>query len=388
MRILIIIPSINHITGGPSKSGLDLAASLAALGHEVEMYTTNWPDCSGPLHVRREERGVSIHLFRASQIPGLRHVPYSRELLATVRSEYRRFGLFVCNSLWNPLISHATAFLRLRGVPYAISPHGMMDPLVFERNSFRKYCWSLLCEKRNVEQAQLLIFNSATEEKKARRRGWNLRRTIVIPHSVDITAGERLPPRGQLEFKYPQLKDKHLIAFVGRINWVKNLEHLIRSVAHLRSKKMNVALLCAGPDSDGHRAELEILAEELAIQDEVIFTGMLESEELSAVYARADVAALVSQKENFGLAAADALASGVPVVLSDGVDMGEHWPCPPVWRVKQDVGSIAIGLEDALLYSESQGVPARAALQLASQEWSISHCAELVASFESILAMI
>jgi len=386
MRILIIVPSINHVTGGPSRSSVALAKRLTIAGNETEIFSTNWPDCSKPSHNLLEDGGVRIHLFRASQAPGLKHLPYSGELISALRDRYTQFDIFICESLWNPLISHATAFLRQRAVPYAISTHGMLDPIVFGRNRIRKFFWSKLCEKRNVEQAQLLIFNSPREESKAKRSGWRLRQTIVVPHSVDLIAGRRLPPRLRLEETYPQLKDKRVIAFVGRINWVKNLDLLIKSTAQLAARKKDVILVCAGPDSDGHRVELEELAQSIGIRENVIFTGMLEGEDLLAVYARADVVALVSRKENFGLAAAEALAAGVPVVLSDGVDMGEDWQPPPVWRVSQDVGSITNGVEAALAYSQAEGVPARAALELASREWSASRCDTLVATFESILA--
>jgi Uncharacterised nucleotidyltransferase len=86
------------------------------------------------------------------------------------------------------------------------------------------------------------------------------------------------------------------------------------------------------------------------------------------------------------LAAAEALSAGVPVVLSDGVDMGQHWTAPPVWRVAQNAGAIARGLVAALAYAKETGVPCASARQLADSEWGTSATWRLSEAYESMLA--
>jgi glycosyltransferase involved in cell wall biosynthesis len=386
MRILIVLPSINPLTGGPAKSNLLQAKELALSGHHVELFSTSWPDLGTPNRGKIEQDGFVIRLFRATSLPGLGHVPYSPTLLTALTKEVQNFDIVHFGSLWNPLISRAMAILRQSNVPYVITPHGMMDPIVFSRNRFLKACWAWMFERQNVEEADLVVFTSEGEESKARTQGWRLRRTIILPNVVDLTAGLNLPPRHQIESKYPQLSGHHVVIFVGRIDWVKNLDKLIAAIALLREKGKDVLLLCVGPDNDGYQAGLERLADELGIRDSVIFTGLLEGEDLQAVFARADVLALVSQKENFGRSAADALAAGVPIVLSGGVDQGENWPKPPVWRVEQSKYSIACGLDDALAYSSSSGLPASEARDLARREWGNSRCGELIASYETVIS--
>jgi glycosyltransferase involved in cell wall biosynthesis len=217
-------------------------------------------------------------------------------------------------------------------------------------------------------------------------KGWQLRRSVVIPHSIDLSAGHEMPSRNHLEQEYPTLVGKQVVAFIGRINWVKNLDCLIAAVGLIHKEGFNIALVCAGPDSEGYQKQLERIAADLGISSSVLFTGMLHGEQLQSVFARADVVSLVSRKENFGLSAAEALAAGVPIVLSDGVDMGEDWPTPPVWRVKQDERSIADGLLAALEYARSAGTPTKAARDLAQREWGTSHSDLLIGSFESVLA--
>ncbi len=387
MRILHVLPSINIVTGGPSVSVPLQLKALAKLGHHVEMFTTDWPEFdTGAAERVLENEGVVVRVFPATRIWPLNHVPYSRSLIAAFRGARGRFDIYQASSLWNPLITHTLALCRRYRLPYVITCHGMLDPVVFARHRVPKWFWGQLWERRNVEEADLILFSSEQELLKAQTQSWRLRRIVVMPIPVDTSAGLNLPPRVRLEREYPQLAGKQVIAFVGRINWVKNLDLLVAALALVRREVRDVVLLCVGPDSDGHREVLERQARELGVAEQVVFTGLLDREALKAAYARADVVALVSRKENFGLAAAEALSAGVPVVLSDGVDMGKHWGAPPVWRVEQNVEFIAQSLTAALAYARETGAPCPAAQQLAEREWGRSPILQLAEAYETILA--
>jgi len=386
MRILHVLPSLNSITGGPATSIPLQLSALARLGHYVEMFTTQWPEFdTGTAERVWEDRGVIVREFPATSIWPLNHVPYSRGLIAAVRGARGRFDFYHASSLWNPLITHTLALFRRYRLPYAITCHGMLDPIVFARHRVPKWFWGQLWERRNVEEADLIHFTSEQERLKARTRGWRLRRTLVMPIPIDTAGGLILPPRTRLERDYPQLAGKQVITFIGRINWVKNLDLLVAALARVRRQVLDVVLLCVGPDSNGLRKVLERQAEELGIGEQIVFTGLLNGDALKAVYARADVLALVSRKENFGNSAAEALSAGVPIVLSDGVDMGKHWGAPPVWRVEQNVESIAQGLTAALAYARETGVPSLAARQLAHLEWGQPQIHKLSEAYQKIL---
>jgi|GEM_PF-1305610 Glycosyltransferase len=384
MRILLVVPSIHRETGGPAKASLTLAKELSSFGQQVQVFSTLWPAPLEEFDREIECETVPIRLFRTSPIPGLGHLPYSRELVNAVRNEAKEFDAVLLGSLWNPLISQTISVVRRLGIPYAVMPHGMLDPVVVKRHGALKSLWSALWERRNVECASLMVFNSKREEAKAKMCGWSFRRTLVLPHTIQTTAIKNVPRRDQLEQTYPSLIGKRVIAFVGRINWVKNLDLLINAFCLLRQSEPNVILVCAGPDNDNHQRKLQKLTAGLGIDRDVLFTGMLAENDVQTVYARADVVVLVSKKENFGLSAAEALASGVPVVLSDGVDLGEDLPTPPVWRVTQNPRAIAEGISAALKYSQTMGLPVAAACTLAAREWGASKCGTLISALESI----
>jgi len=321
-----VLPSISPETGGPVKSVQRLAKASAAVGNELVIYTTYWPKYDPSLSPEGSEKagdGFTIKIFPTKASPLTGHLPHSPALLKSLRNHFQEFDIVVCHSLWNPIASSAMRILRHKLAIYAVMTHGMLDPVVLRRNRWKKIPWARLWERLNVENAGLIIFNTPAEERKAGLAGWPLHRTFIFPHIVELQEWKVLPPRSQFEIPFPQVRGAEVVLFVGRINWVKNLDKLIEAIAIVRQTRPSAILVCVGPDSDGHRRELERRAQALGIHEHILFTGLLEGEDLKAAYARGDVSALVSQKENFGLVAADALASGLPTVVSEGVDLSQ-----------------------------------------------------------------
>jgi len=386
MRILHILPSLNPVTGGPAKSIPLQLTNLAALGHEVHLYTTYWPDFERIRSVETAEmNGFRAHFFPTTRLPGLGHVPYSRALVSHLRANAHEFDVFHVSSIWNPLASHSMALLRRMRLPYALTCHGMMDPVVFGTHRFAKRLWAALWDRSNVEGAQLIHFTSVPEQSKAIQRGWRIQRSIVMPINIAVASTHDLPCRSIARRYFPTVQAKHVVLFLGRINWVKNLDLLLDAVSLLYRDGRDIALLCVGPDSDGHRTALERRAEVLGIEERIVFAGLLEGEGLQAAFALANVAALVSKKENFGMAAAEALSAGLPVVLSDGVDMGKDWPAPPAWRTTQDAPSIARALGCALDHVEHHGLPLQTSRALAQAEWGPPSIHILASALQSIV---
>ena len=154
-------------------------------------------------------------------------------------------------------------------------------------------------------------------------------------------------------------------------------------------KRPSSMLVCVGPDSDNYRAKLTKHARALGVHDSLLFAGMMNGESLKTAYARGDVLALVSQKENFGLVAAEALACGLPVVLSEGVGIGKDLPQGgPVRCVQPVPDEIAKALIEMLERSACRGLPDPHARALAEKVWGDSNSSvkQLINTFEAIIA--
>jgi glycosyltransferase involved in cell wall biosynthesis len=389
LRILHILPSLSPETGGPAKSVIQLSKGIAAVGNDVSFYTTMWPRYGDSVSPCGEDqwagKDVKITIFPAVPPPLNVRLPHSPSLLKAVRNHGREFDMIFVHSLWNPLVTFAMRWLRLNKLNYCIMPHGMLDPVVLKRNKCKKFPWSLFWERANIERASLVVFNTNAEEEKARQSGLHLSRTFIMPHTIELSSWKALPPRQEFEVHFPEARLREVILFVGRINWVKNLDKLVDALEMVIQKHPAAMLVCVGPDSDGHRTKIERYAQDRGLERHILFTGLLEGQELKAAYARGDVLALVSQKENFGLAAAEALACGLPVVVSDGVDMARNWSSEgPIRRVTPTPEQISTAIIELLGRSVKRGLPDPDAQSIAEKEFSSSRISELLAVWQSL----
>jgi glycosyltransferase involved in cell wall biosynthesis len=389
LRILQIVPSLAPETGGSTKAALALGKSLTELGHEVVLYTTTWPSCvcRNKSFIRQEEgSGYETFIFPALRSSFYSNLPYSPALVQAVVKHSREFDIVHNYSLWNPVATFSLRALRQTGSLYCLSPLGMLDPVVLRHNRWKKLPWRFFWERANIEKAALIHFTASLEEERA-RSFWKLKRTIVVPHTVDLENWESLPNRSVMESLFPQVRGREVILFVGRINWVKNLDLLLKALVKVRQDRQEAMLVLVGPDNEGYQSILEKQAYELGIHDRILFTGMLQGDPLKAAYARADAFALVSQKENFGYTAAEALACGIPVVLTHEVGVGGDWPiCNAVIRVDPSPDRIASALIQSLKRSSVLGLPDPDARSLAKKVFDNSEGSTLAAAFDAVLS--
>jgi glycosyltransferase involved in cell wall biosynthesis len=390
LRFLHILPSIAPETGGTAASVLQLCRREARRGKDVVLYTTDWTkensSASSRVFSDLSEKSLTVNIFPAKTNGLFPGVPHSPALLRSLTTGWTNFDAVLCHSLWNPLATFSMKLLRKKGVRYALMPHGMLDPIVLRHNRWKKLAWSAFWERSNVEGASLIVFNTEAEEQKARLCGWHIHNTFVLPHLVELSSWKNLPPRSVFEDLFPQVRGAEVILFVGRINWVKNLDKLIDALATVRQIRPSAMLVCVGPDNDGYRHELEHRANTLGLNGGVLFTGMLVGDRLKAAYARANMAALVSQKENFGLTVAEALASGLPVVVSTGVDLSAGWESQgPVRRVTPTSQAIASAIIALLERVNGRGLPDLEAQALAEKEWGQSRMRTIGDAFCSVV---
>jgi glycosyltransferase involved in cell wall biosynthesis len=145
---------------------------------------------------------------------------------------------------------------------------------------------------------------------------------VVEPNGVNCDEFKSLPLRGTFRQKYQIRNDQLLILFFSRIHPKKGLDLLIPAFA--KTKITGTTLVIAGPSENDYRAHLDKMVQKYEIQDQVIFTGMLEGKERISALRDADVFVLPSYQENFGIAVVESLASGTPVIISDQVNIHDQ----------------------------------------------------------------
>lgn len=310
LRILHVVsayyPAVRY--GGPIRSVHGLAAALAHRGHDVHVYTTSIDgdaDLDVPLDRPVSLDGVSVHYFR---VPALRRLWWSPSLGRRLRESIGDFDVVHIHAvfLW-PMLAAARAAARA-GVPYVLSPRGMLIQDVISRKSrWVKTAWINLFERKTLAQAAAVHVTAELEGAELRAMGLPSRHIACIPNGVDW-------PRAHLPLRdgpYSALPERYVL-FLSRISWKKGLDRLITAWQWVR----DVPLVIAGNDDESYRPQLQELARSLGISERVIFIGSVVDTHKWALYEHAQLFVLPSYSENFGNVVAEAMAMSCPVVLT------------------------------------------------------------------------
>jgi glycosyltransferase involved in cell wall biosynthesis len=226
-----------------------------------------------------------------------------------------------------------------------MSPRGMLVPELIRRKSrWVKTAWIELIERGNLERAAAIHVTSSAEAEHVASFGWRLPPIVTIPHGVDdppAPSGE--PPSADVAEAIAQ---GPIVLALGRISWEKGLDRLIAALPQVPQAR----IVLAGGDADGQARRLADQARGLGVGDRVrILARHVEGVDKEALFGAAQVFAMTSLSENFGLAAFEALRRGVPVLATPGVGMAEVVRESGAGLVVDAVpASIAAGLADML----------------------------------------
>ena len=154
---------------------------------------------------------------------------------------------------------------------------------------------------------------------------------VLEPYGLDLAEFRELPAAGTFRAKYPVLADKPLILFLSRLSPQKGLDLLIPAFAKFAATDSTGAMLVlAGPDSGGYETMVRGWVKEHRLGSRVLFTGLLHGADRVAALRDAEILALPSRHENFGIVVAESLAAGTPVLISNEVN---------IWREIEAAGA-------------------------------------------------
>lgn len=319
MRILQVIPSLAPETGGPAKAVLELSHALIEAGQEVEIFTTQEASKNrSALKSLDGEKDIRIHFFE-------REWPdwyfYSPSLKKGLEESLHRYHIVHIHGVWAYPTYIASRLCFQKKIPYLICPWGMLDKYCLSHHALRKKIYSLLVEKNNLNHAEAIHFS--TELEKIRSKDFGLKfKTFVLPPGLN--------PQHYLNFAVPgQSREKRFLAkkktiiFLGRLHFIKGLDLLMTAFAQVHSTEPDAQLVIVGPD-EGMEDKLKYLAREKGIEKCTTFMGFKEREDKLSLLYDSDIFCLPSYRESFGLAALEAMAVGLPVVVSDQVGLQQE----------------------------------------------------------------
>ncbi len=373
IRVLHVIPSLGPARGGPSFALVSLARELERQGVSVEVCATddNGPDrlkvqLSGPKPTRWNS--VTTWFFPRQT----RFYTFSWPLTWWLVRHVHRYDLVHIHALFSYAALPASVAARLSRVPYVVRPLGTLNaygmtrrrPLL-KRASFR------FVEAPILRGGAAVQYTSEDEREQALALGVDRPSAIIAP-GVDLVERDCLPPSREFVDAFPHLEGRRIILFLSRLDPKKGLDLLIPAFAALRSAYPDAALVIAGDGDPSFVRDLCESVHRVGIDADVIFTGFLEGRAKLAALAAAYLFVLPSYSENFGIACVEALAAGLPVVVTHHVGVA-----PDVERygagvcVSASIESLRDGLGRVLGDEGEHRRMSRAAVVLAREEFSV-----------------
>lgn len=319
--MLHVIPSLSASRGGPSFQLPLIAHRLAAKGIVVDIATTD-DDGHGRLDVVRrqwvQKSGVKYVYFPRNLRTYTVSLPLARWLWKSVR----KYDVVHIHSLFSFPSTAASLAARHHGVPYVLRPLGTLSKWSLENLHPRLKQISIRVIERGALHGAAAVHFTSNQEYSEAAESLEVNHPVVIPNAVVIPERDAESNLTILK-EYPDLGDRFVILYLSRLDRKKGLDLLFRAYVEVRARLPRAALVVAGDGVERIRLELHQEARELGIAGDITWTGFVDGARKASLYALADVFVLPSHSENFGSAVVEAMAAGVPVIVTRGVGI---WP--------------------------------------------------------------
>lgn len=309
MKVLHVVPDVAFESGGQSMAAIGLCECLAQAGVNVSLLTTDYL-----MNGQRQPRGVDLHVVPCAGSPWR----WSPTLSRTLRALLADVQMVHLHGLWLYPIWATARLCRSLQVPYVLRPCGMLDRWSLSQKAWKKQAYAALLEGQTIRAAAALHFTAEAERVGSRTFG-SYAPAYVAPLGLSRLAYEDLPPPGAFRRRFPELARKQIVLFLGRLHYVKRPDLLLQAFSGLASECPEAVLIMAGPGEARYVSDLQAKVQRLGMDGRVVFTGLLQGRAVQEALVDADIFVLPSLHENFGLAVAEAMAAGCPVVVSPEV---------------------------------------------------------------------
>jgi glycosyltransferase involved in cell wall biosynthesis len=296
--------------GGPPRSVLGLCQGLQAAGVDVEVVTTVANGSTDlPASPPGGDRygGIRVH-YAARAFPWLYFGAAVRE---PIRAALATADVCHVHGVWNVPEWEAARASRQHRVPLVISPRGMLHAAAVRRGRWRKRIAFEVLERRNLATA-VRVHTTAYDESEELSAFVDRSRMVMIPNGVDLPPVER--GRSDFRERFGIPASAPLVVFLGRIHPIKRLDLLIEAMRHATQTTPSARLVIAGPDEGGHLTSLRPQLDRLG--GAVHSIGAVLDGDKWALLREAAVLAMCSDSESFGMSVVEAMATGIPVVVT------------------------------------------------------------------------
>lgn len=336
MRVLHVIEGLSPALGGLSYSVMNLSEALQELGVDGSIITTMKTGNGGLLR----PKGVEVYAFERTILSSWRYAP---RLSHAVEAEVRRADLVHLHGLWSYPQYVTSRAAICAGKPYLVCPQGMLDAWALRQNRLKKRVYFRLVESRTLSGASSIHAVSTSEVDDVKRLGMT-NEVVRIPNGINKAEFALLPDRSAFREKYPMLAGKTILLFLGRLHPKKGTMLLARAFGEAAALQPDLTLVVAGPDSGGCQNQMEDFMDGNGSGGRYLFTGLLGRAERLEALAAADVFVLPSYSEGLPIAVIEALAAGLPAIVTKACNLPSVQENGAGIIVEQDAGSLSAAI--------------------------------------------
>ena len=364
MKVLHVIPSVAECSGGPGQAIIPMCRALQEQGIDVTLATTD-AGLAGQtgLTAREAELNDESRNWQSSIPNSYKGVPtvifpaqwgnsfkYSRPLAVWLNANVKSFDLVHIHAVFNHACIAAASACRRHGVPYIVRPVGTLDPWSMKQKSLKKSFFWQLAAKRMMRYAAVVHY-TAYGEKEATEQSLGLNHGRVVPLGIDEEIIVTPLNHESFAANFPELVIHPYVLVLSRLHQKKGLDILLDAFLSLvkQPEFAEWRLVLAG---EGPVDFVSLLKEKVKVENAsavVFFPGWLQGERKNAVLRHSSLLALPSYQENFGLCLMEAMACGIPVLVSPHVNLAPEIEASGAgWIAAVDKVAIKAALSEAL----------------------------------------
>ena len=338
MKVLNVTASMDPVTGGGvAERTLQITRAMNRLGAKAGILTT--------------DLGLSAEYLRKWNDIEITTLPCLVKRFYFPGFSYRRVKELVAASdivnimgYWTVINVLAYYAAKDAGKPYTVCPAGALP--IYGRSKLIKRLYNLAVGRKMISEADMCVAVSKNEFIQFKDYGVNVEKILLIPNGVnhedfikaEISDFRKKYSLGQFPF----------LLFVGRLNFIKGPDILLKAFVAIKDNFPDYHLVFAGPDG-GMLHNLKDMSSEAHLNERVHFIGHIEGEDKSAAYHAAELLVIPSRQEAMSIVVLEAGICGTPVLLTDQCGFDEVATVEGGIVIPASVEGISNGIKAALL---------------------------------------
>lgn len=329
MRILQVTSTyVPSKFGGTKVVSYNLSKALAREGYEVTVYTT---DANIGSRLTKAQMTNNISEINAKYFKNLSNFLAVKHrlflpvgIVPAIRRDITNFDIIHLHDFrgfHNIIIHH---YAKKYDIPYILDAHGSIPQRSSGERGFKwllRWLFNVAFGNRILRDASRCIAETEVGIGEYKDANVNYEKIVLITPPFPVDEFSQLPPRGLFRNKY-NIKQKHIVMFLGRVNWIKGIDFLVESFYELAKDRDDVILVIVGPD-DGYMSSLEELIDRLNLSHKVLFTGFLTGNDKLSALVDADAVVQTSRYEQGAWAPFEAILCNTPIIVSSNSGAGE-----------------------------------------------------------------